>query len=61
MRSHTPTGCSVLSASDNQNIIFQNLIGAGLIFQSITCFSDAGMPSINIQRDEGDSINKDTL
>jgi trimeric autotransporter adhesin len=45
--------CSVLTTLDNQNLIYQNLLGATLTFQSITCYSDAGAPSINIQRDTG--------
>jgi hypothetical protein len=43
--------CAVLTnPADNQNVIYQNLLGATLTFTSITCFSDAGTPSIDIQR-----------
>jgi trimeric autotransporter adhesin len=45
--------CSVLTTSDNQNLIYQNLLGAALSFQAITCYSDAGAPSINVQLDTG--------
>jgi trimeric autotransporter adhesin len=45
--------CSVLTTSDNQNLFYQNLLGAALSFQAITCYSDAGAPSINVQLDTG--------
>ena len=47
--------CSVLTTSDNQNLIYQNLFGVPLAFVSITCYSDVGAPNINIQRDTGSS------
>ena len=40
--------CSLLTTADSQNTIFVNLIG-GMTINSVTCFSDAGAPTINIQ------------
>jgi hypothetical protein len=40
--------CSLLTAADSQNTIFLNLIG-GMTVNSVTCFSDAGAPTVNIQ------------
>ncbi len=44
--------CSVLTDSDDQRTIFVNLTGA-MTINSVTCFSDAGSPVINLQRDSG--------
>ena len=43
--------CSLLTTSDSQNTIFLNLIGS-MTINSVTCFSDAGAPTVNIQRNE---------
>jgi len=40
--------CSLLTTADSQNTIFVNLIG-GMTINSVTCFSDAGAPTVNIQ------------
>jgi hypothetical protein len=40
--------CSLLTTADSQNTIFVNLIGA-MTINSVTCFSDAGAPIVNIQ------------
>jgi hypothetical protein len=40
--------CSLLTTADSQNTIFVNLIG-GMTINSVTCFSDAGAPTINVQ------------
>jgi hypothetical protein len=40
--------CSILTTADSQNTIFVNLIG-GMTINSVTCFSDAGGPTVNIQ------------
>jgi hypothetical protein len=47
--------CSVLASGptgDNQKAIFYNLVG-GMTINSVTCFSDAGAPVININRSSG--------
>ncbi len=44
--------CDVLTDADDQRTIFLNLIGA-ITINSVTCFSDAGSPIINLQRDSG--------
>jgi hypothetical protein len=48
--------CSVLTNADSQSTIFQNLIGA-MTVNSVTCFSDAGSPAINIQVNHGGSLS----
>ena len=48
--------CSVLVDGDDQRTIYVNLIGA-MTINSVTCFSDAGTPSINLQRDDGSAAN----
>jgi hypothetical protein len=48
--------CSVLADTDDQKTIFVNLIG-GMTINSVTCYSDAGSPTINVQRDNGTSAN----
>jgi hypothetical protein len=40
--------CSLLTTADSQNTIFVNLIG-GMTINSVTCFSDAGAPTVNVQ------------
>jgi hypothetical protein len=44
--------CSVLTASDNQKTIYMDVIGS-MTINSISCFADAGTPTVNIQRDDG--------
>src|SRR6266404_5305312 len=41
--------CSILTTADSQNTIFVNLIG-DMTINSVTCFSDAGAPTVNIQK-----------
>jgi hypothetical protein len=48
--------CSVLADADDQKTIFVNLIG-GMTINSVTCFSDAGSPIVNVQRDNGTAAN----
>lgn len=42
--------CGLLTTADSQNTVFLNLIGS-MTINSVTCFSDAGGPTINVQRD----------
>ncbi len=44
--------CSVLNDTDDQKTIYINVIGP-MTIQEVRCFSDAGTPIINIQRDDG--------
>jgi hypothetical protein len=48
--------CSVLTNADSQNAIFDDLIGA-MTINSVTCFSDAGAPAINVQVNHGGSLS----
>jgi hypothetical protein len=48
--------CSVLADADDQKTIYLNVIGS-MTIQSVTCFSDTGSPTINIQRDDGSPAN----
>jgi hypothetical protein len=48
--------CSILTTADNQKLIYQNLLGAPLTLLSITCYSDTGTPSIDIQRDNNGTL-----
>jgi hypothetical protein len=48
--------CSILTDADSQSTIFQNLIGA-MTVNSVTCFSDAGAPAINVQVNHGGSLS----
>ena len=48
--------CSLLTDADDQETIYQNVIGPILI-TSVKCFSDAGTPTINLQRDDGTPAN----
>jgi hypothetical protein len=41
--------CDLLADTDDQKAIYVNVIGA-MTIQSVTCFSDAGAPIINLQR-----------
>ena len=42
--------CSSLTTSDSQRQVYLNLVGT-MTINSVTCFSDAGAPVINVQRD----------
>jgi hypothetical protein len=44
--------CGVLADTDDQKTIYFNVVGP-MTIESVTCFSDAGTPSINIRRDDG--------
>ncbi|MGH9579771.1 MAG: hypothetical protein ACRD2R_02155, partial [Terriglobales bacterium] len=48
--------CAALADTDDQNTIYQNVIGAMTITQ-VTCFSNAGTPTINLQRDDSSPAN----
>src|SRR5882762_6487710 len=48
--------CSILTNADSQSTIFENLIGA-MTVNSVTCFSDAGAPAINVQVNHGGSLS----
>ncbi len=48
--------CGVLTDDDDQRTIFVNFTGA-MTINSVTCFSDAGSPVINLQRDSGTQAN----
>jgi len=48
--------CSVLADTDDQKTIYLNVVGA-MTINSVTCYSDAGSPIINIQRDDGSPAN----
>jgi hypothetical protein len=48
--------CDVLTDADDQPTFFINVVGA-MTVNSVTCFSDAGTPTINIQRDDGTPAN----
>jgi hypothetical protein len=48
--------CSVLADTDSQRTIFVNYVGA-MTINSITCFSDAGSPVVNVQRNDGSPAN----
>jgi hypothetical protein len=48
--------CSLLTNADSQNTIFVNLIGS-MTINSVTCFSDAGAPTINIQLNHGGTLS----
>jgi trimeric autotransporter adhesin len=47
--------CSLLTTADSQNTIFLNLIGS-MTINSVTCFSDAGAPTVNIQRNQAGTL-----
>jgi hypothetical protein len=44
--------CGILQDSDDQNVIFSNVIGT-MTITKVSCFSDTGAPTINLQRDDG--------
>src|SRR5207245_9940367 len=43
--------CGLLTTADSENTIFLNVIGS-MTVNSVTCFSDAGAPTVNIQRNQ---------
>jgi hypothetical protein len=47
--------CSPLTTADSQNTIFLNLIGS-MTINSVTCFADAGAPTMNIQRNQAGTL-----
>jgi len=47
--------CSLLTTADSQNTIFLNVIGS-MTVNSVTCFSDAGAPTVNIQRNQAGTL-----
>jgi hypothetical protein len=48
--------CSVLLDTDDQQDFYINVIGS-MTINSLKCFSDAGTPSIMVQRDDGSPAN----
>jgi len=48
--------CGALTDADDQRMIYLNVVGP-MTINSVTCFSDAGTPSINLQRDDGAPAN----
>jgi len=48
--------CSPLADTDSQRTIYFNTVGP-MTVMSVTCFSDAGTPTINLKRDDGSPAN----
>jgi hypothetical protein len=48
--------CTALADTDDQRTIYYNVVGP-MTINSVTCFSDAGTPTINLQRDDGSPAN----
>ncbi|MEO6119305.1 MAG: hypothetical protein ABIP12_01340 [Terriglobales bacterium] len=48
--------CNLLQVADSQKDIYMNVVGAMTINQ-VTCISDLGAPTINLQRDDGSASN----
>ena len=48
--------CSALVDGDDQRNFYQNVIGS-MTVQEVRCFSDAGTPTVMIQRDDGSLAN----
>ena len=48
--------CGLLVDADSQRMIYQNVIGS-MTITNVSCFSDAGSPEINVQRDNGTPAN----
>jgi hypothetical protein len=48
--------CSPLTDADDQPTFYADVIGP-MTINSVTCFSDAGTPSINLQRNDGTPAN----
>jgi hypothetical protein len=48
--------CSLLTNADSQNTIFVNVIG-GMTINSVTCFSDAGAPTVSIELNHGGTLS----
>ena len=47
--------CGLLTTADSENTIFLNVIGS-MTVNSVTCFSDAGAPTVNIQRNQAGTL-----
>ena len=47
----------VLVDGDDQPTIFSNRLGSGITITEVWCESDAGTPSVNLQRDDGTPAN----
>jgi hypothetical protein len=47
--------CGLLTTADSQNTIFLDVIGS-MTINSVTCFSDAGAPTVNIQLNHGGTL-----
>jgi hypothetical protein len=47
--------CGVLTTADSENTIFLNVIGS-MTIKSVSCFSDAGAPTVNIQRNQAGTL-----
>jgi hypothetical protein len=48
---------STLADTDDQATIFANRLGSGITINEVHCESDAGAPTINLQRDDGSAAN----
>lgn len=48
---------AALADADDQPSIFANRLGSGITITEVWCESDAGTPSINLQRDDGSAAN----
>jgi hypothetical protein len=48
---------SALGDGDDQATVFRNSLGNGITITEVWCESDAGTPSINLQRDDGSPAN----
>jgi hypothetical protein len=48
--------CAPLADDDDQNRFYVNVVGS-MTFNLVACYSDAGSPIINIQRDDGTPAN----
>jgi hypothetical protein len=53
-------GCGPLTAADSQRTIYMNVVGP-MTITSVTCFSDADSPLINIRHDTGSGQPADVL
>lgn len=50
-------GSSVLQDADDELAIWANQMGSGLTITAVTCKSDTGTPTIQLQRDDGSPTN----
>ncbi|HUS20279.1 MAG TPA: hypothetical protein VMZ25_11575 [Terriglobales bacterium] len=48
--------CNLLQTTDSEKTIYMNVVGPMTINQ-VTCISDLGSPTINLQRDDGSATN----